>query len=47
MLFESKVIPSAKLKINGKIKKAIDAYSEKKVPMRVYADRFFGGKIED
>ena len=28
---ESKVIPSIKIKINGKIKKAIDAYSRKKV----------------
>lgn len=44
MLFESKVIPSAKLKINGKIKKAIDAYSEKKVPMRVMLTDFLAVK---
>lgn len=41
---ESKVIPSIKIKINGKIKKAIDAYSRKKVPMRVMLTDFLAVK---
>lgn len=44
MIFESKVIPSIKIKINGKIKKAIDAYSRKKVPMRVMLTDFLAVK---
>lgn len=35
MLFESKILPSVTIKIGGKVKKAIDAYRQKKVPMRV------------
>ena len=34
MLFDSKTIPSVKIRINGKITKAINAYRDKKVPMR-------------
>lgn len=44
MIFESKLIPSIKIKINGKIKKAIDAYSRKKVPMRVMLTDFLAVK---
>ena len=44
MLFESKIIPSVKIKINGKIKKAIDAYSRKKVPMRAMLTDFLAVK---
>ena len=35
MLFESIILPSITIKIGGKVKKAIDAYRQKKVPMRV------------
>lgn len=30
MRFESKIIPAVKLKINGRIKKAVEAYKKKK-----------------
>ena len=34
MVFESRTIPSVKIKTSGTIKKALDAYRAKKVPMR-------------
>ncbi|MGN0421599.1 MAG: hypothetical protein ACI4EY_02570 [Lachnospiraceae bacterium] len=44
MIFESKKIGSKSIRINGKIKKAIDAYNNKKVPMRVLLTDFLAVK---
>ena len=44
MRFESKIIPAVKLKINGRIKKAVEAYKKKKVPMRVMLTDFLAVK---
>lgn len=44
MRFESKIIPAVKLKINGRIKKAVEAYKKKKVPMKVMLTDFLAVK---
>ena len=44
MKFESKVLPAIGIKINGKIKKAMDSYKQKKIPMRVMLTDFLAVK---
>ncbi len=44
MVFESKELPSIEIKINGKIKNALDKYREKRIPMRVLLDNFLAVK---
>ncbi len=44
IVFKNQVIHSEKIKINGTIKKAIDAYRKKRVPMRVLLTNFLAVK---